>query len=159
MGMLADIKSHKDVKKVVEKLARAEGTISRVKAKATEAAGEAITTGESVVTSFGFGYARGRFADDKGDWEVWGLPPDLTAGVVAKLMAFTGLFGKYDEHVHAVGTGALCSYGTVKGIELGQAAAEAKPATKGVRPQVGAASRRPWAPQQQQRTHADMPAR
>jgi hypothetical protein len=130
---LKEIRTHKDVQQVVSLLERTKHQLALVKEQATIAAGRAIHASESIATSFGFGYARGRYAEPNGEWEMMGLPPDLTVGVLGLGTSFLGLFGKYDDHVAAIGTGAISAFATVKGMEMGDAAqkADKTPATKG----------------------------
>lgn len=136
---IEQIRNHKDVNRLVEAYGRLKSSVANMKEKAAETAGEMFTTGEAVVTAVGFGYAQGRFADDDGKWEVFSMPPALAYGAIAKAAAFTGIFGKYDEHIHASATGALCLYGGLKGMEMGQAAKEAAGSPAGAGRRTG-----PW---------------
>jgi hypothetical protein len=160
-----EIRTHKDVVKLGDMYEKVKAKLSSVKEKAEIAAGRAIHASETVGTAFGFGWARGRYADEKGEWEMMGLPPDLTVGVLGLGFSFLGLTGKYDDHVAAIGTGAASAFATVKGIEMGAASASSKapghrynapggprPTTAGTR-QVGeGAAGRAWAPGQRRET-------
>lgn len=107
------------VTKVLSKYEKAKGQVEKIKDKAAETMGVAVGAMEVAASSFGFGYARGRMATTDGEFAVMGVPPDLLAGVVLHGLGFLGAFGKYDEHAHNLGNGALAAFLTTKGVQFG----------------------------------------
>lgn len=100
-------------------LENARSRVNSIKAKSTEVAGQALQTVEIGGTAFGLGYLRGRMADNQGEWKVLGVQPELLAAVGAHGLAFMGAFGKYSEHMHNVGDGALAAFLAAKGMDFG----------------------------------------
>lgn len=68
------------------------------------------------------GYARGRLEDPANpeSYEFLGAPPELAVALPIKVLAFVGMGGKYGRFLHAMGTGPLSAYGTLRGLEMGQ---------------------------------------
>jgi hypothetical protein len=88
--------------------------------RAENVAGEMTRAGTVGLSTFGFAYANGAFAaPGKDHHEVAGAPTDLVSAVVLHGLAFVGLLGKYSEHAHNVGTGALAAYLARLGTQLG----------------------------------------
>ena len=112
--------SRTEVQKLIETTERAKTSAARLKEKATETMGIALGAMEVSGASFGFGYARGRFATADGEFAVMGVPPDLLAGVALHGLGFLGAFGKkYSEHAHNLANGALASFLSTKGVQFG----------------------------------------
>lgn len=127
--------SRTEVQKLVETTERAKASVSRMKEKAEATMGVALGAMEVSASSFGFGYARGRFADAQGEFAVLGVPPDLLAGVALHGLGFLGAFGKkYSEHAHNLANGALASFLSTKGVQFGLEGRDSMPS----RPVVGA---------------------
>lgn len=83
-------------------------------------AGELTRAGEVGLSTFGFAYANGAFAAaGKDHHEVAGAPTDLASALALHGLAFFGLFGRYGEHAHNIGTGALAAYLARLGTRLG----------------------------------------
>lgn len=109
----------------------ARNRLRRGKEKAEEMAGQVLQTVEVAGSAFALGYARGRLSEG-GEWKMAGVDPELLAGVAFHGLGFLGLFGKYGEHVHNVGDGALAAYAAMKGLDLG---VEKSTASQGLLPQ------------------------
>jgi hypothetical protein len=92
-------------------------TIERAMLKLREKAEGAIGTGIQVAevsgSAFAWGYANGRWGEN-GELTLGGMPVDLGVAVALHGVAFLGGLGKYAEHGHNLGTGALaaCAYRT-----------------------------------------------
>jgi len=129
--------STKELEKVLTAAERAKARVAKMQAKAAETMGIALGAMEVSGTAFGFGYARGRFADEQGAFEIMGIPPDLLAGVALHGLGFLGGFGRYSEHAHHMANGALASYLTTQGVKFG---VEGRSAPLS-RPVVGAGAR------------------
>lgn len=100
--------------------------VESVKEKAEETMGQVLQTGEIALAAGGFAYANGRYGNLKGsnptpEIDVMGVPADVGAAVVLHGMGFAGALGKYKEHAHNLGDGALASYLTRVGLRLGAA--------------------------------------
>jgi len=124
----------KSIAKAREYVERARDKMARIREHAEEAIGTGIQIAEVGGTAFGFGYANARFGEN-GEVQVMGVPADLGVAVALHGVAFMGGLGKYAEHGHNVGTGALASYAYRTGFQLGATAAQqvgtqkAKPAS------------------------------
>jgi len=103
---------------------RAQEKMAKIREHAEEAIGQGIQIAEVSGTAFGFGYANARWGGPKGQVEVLGLPADLGAAVALHGVAFMGGLGKYAEHGHNMGTGALASYSYRMGTHFGADAAK-----------------------------------
>src|SRR5271166_3333911 len=91
--------------------------LAKIREKTEETMGAVKQTAEVVGGAALFSYAAGRYGtglntDGTQAWNVpkTKLPISLAAGLGMKLLAFGGLAGKYDEDLHSLGDGALCSY-------------------------------------------------
>ena len=82
--------------------------------KADEAVGTVVQTAEVGLTAFGFGWAKGRY----GSVELMGVPADLLGGLVLHGLGFVS-GGRYHEHLHNLGDGAIASYATTLGFGIG----------------------------------------
>jgi hypothetical protein len=91
------------------------------KEKGQEQLGHVLQTAEVGLTSFGFGFMRGKMGDENGDLDVVGVPASLGTAVVMHGLGFMGVFGKHSEHAHNIGDGALAEYAAVQGMRLGAA--------------------------------------
>ncbi len=113
----------KSVAQAKEMWERAQGKMERLREQAESAIGTGIQMAEVSGAAFGFGYANGRWGEN-GELAIGGVPVDLGAAVVLHGTAFLGGFGKYSEHGHNLGTGALaaCAYRT--GAQIGASAAQ-----------------------------------
>ena len=107
--------------------------VGNMKEKAESTLGEAINTAETVASGSAFGYVRGRFGNADSRWLLLDVDGDLSIGLGLHALAFVGMFGKYEEHAHAIANGALTCYGTLKGLELGKKA-KSKATTSGQLP-------------------------
>lgn len=104
----------------IEKLDSMRESASRARKAAAAATAEVIHDAERVGTSFALGIARGRLTDpNKPDkYKVLGAEPDMVLGALGKL-AQIAIGGDAGRHVGAVATGALCSFATVSGVDIG----------------------------------------
>ncbi len=109
---------------------RARDKMAKIREHAEEAIGTGIQIAEVSGTAFGFGYAHARWGGQRGQVEVFGLPADLGIAVALHGVAFMGGLGKYAEHGHNVGTGALASYTYRLGARVGAEAARGAGAVK-----------------------------
>jgi hypothetical protein len=129
--MAAPFASRQDVHKLVNLAEKGKNTVAKIKEKAAETMETAVSVLEVSAASFGFGYARGRYATTGGEFAVMGVPPDLLAGVVLHGLGFLGAFGpKYDSHAHQLGNGALAAFLTTKGVQFGVEARSKDPTSK-----------------------------
>ena len=119
------------LKRAREYVERAREKMAKVREHAEEAIGQGIQIAEVSGTAFGFGYAHARWGGAKGQVEVLGVPADLGVAVALHGVAFMGGLGKYAEHGHNVGTGALASYSYRIGSQFGTEAAKHAPAKAG----------------------------
>jgi hypothetical protein len=128
---MAAFASRTDIHKLVNMAEKGKKTVASIKEKAAETMGVAVGVLEVSAASFGFGYARGRYATTGGEFAIMGVPPDLLAGVVLHGLGFLGAFGaKYDEHAHNLGNGALAAFLTTKGVQFGVEARSTDPTSK-----------------------------
>lgn len=89
--------------------------VENVREKGEEVVGTVVQTAEIGSTAFVFGYARGRY----GETTVANVPIDAGAAVLCHLGGFFGIAGKYSEHLHNVGDGALAVFAAVQGAAMG----------------------------------------
>jgi hypothetical protein len=122
------------------KLESAQKTMAKIREKAEGAIQTGIQIAEVSGTSFAFGYANGRWGEN-GELTIGGVPVDLGAAVALHGVAFLGGLGKYAEHGHNMGTGALaaCAYRT--GAQMGAENANKPPRAAGDHQQQG---QPPW---------------
>jgi hypothetical protein len=108
--------------------------LKNVKEKAIESVATVTGAVESSGTAFALAYARARYSDPGDDvLEAFGLPLDLLAGLGLVGLSLWGKVGRYDSDLRNIGYGALCSYTTTKGAELGREA-KTTAATSGALP-------------------------
>lgn len=92
---------------------------------AKEAAGTVLRSGLTVGTAFGISWARGRYDEGyEDDFTFFGVPIDLGLGIGLHVVAFLPAMGKYAEHMHSVGDGALSAYAALQGYEMGRESQE-----------------------------------
>ena len=113
----------KSIAKAREYVDKAREKMARIREHAEEAIGTGIQIAEVGGTAFGFGYANARWGQN-GEVKVMGVPADLGVAVALHGVAFMGGLGKYSEHGHNVGSGALASYAYRMGTQLGTTAAQ-----------------------------------
>ncbi len=113
----------KSIAKAREYVDKAREKMARIREHAEEAIGTGIQIAEVGGTAFGFGYANARWGTN-GEVKVMGVPADLGVAVALHGVAFMGGLGKYSEHGHNVGSGALASYAYRMGTQLGSTAAQ-----------------------------------
>ncbi len=98
---------------------RAIGSIKNLRRAAEVQGKQIVRTLEIQATAFGFGFARGYFADPGKDLAILGVPVDVAVGLAGHGVAFLGLMGKAKDDTHNIADGALASYGTTLGLKLG----------------------------------------
>lgn len=98
-----------------DKLNRARAQVATIREKSAEAIGTIVQTFEVGGTAFGVGFMQGRW----GSIELAGVPVEFIAGLGLHVLAFLGGAGRYAEHVHNVGDGALAGYATKLGQGFG----------------------------------------
>lgn len=115
-------------------LVRARDTISRLQQstkRAREKAGElvesTVTAAEVSGTAFAIGYWEGRI-DKAEDFEVFGVPIPLAAGLAAHMFSLFGVGRGMEGHLRAVGNGALAAHLNGVGRRLGGKAKMLAPA-------------------------------
>ena len=100
---------------------KAQNRLSKFREQGEHMAGVAVNTVETVATAGLLAYMRGRYpstvTDEKTkkvsyttDLLVAGIPVSLIVGLGGHVAGFAGLLGKYSEHGHAIGSGALAEY-------------------------------------------------
>ncbi len=105
------------------KLANLRARLSKMREKGQETVAQVMQTAEIGGASFGLAYVRGRNADAEGDLDVFGVPASLLVAATAHVLGFAGVAGKFDEHLHNVGDGALAEYAAFVGSKMGSQAA------------------------------------
>jgi hypothetical protein len=86
-----------------------ENRMKNAKANAEARAGMFLHTAETLGTTAAFGILNNSVGKD-GVLAIGHIPVDGVVGTALHLMATYGVFGKHDEHMHWVGTGALASF-------------------------------------------------
>ena len=94
---------------------RAAARVRSMREKTEEVVGEVVATTEVAGAAFGLGWVRGRY----GEVAVMGVPLDITLAAVLHGAAFAGAGGKYAEHMHNVGNGAIAVYTATLGAKIG----------------------------------------
>lgn len=117
---MADQYSVTSVAHAREMIANARKKMAQMREGAEEVIGEGIRIGEVGAAALGFGYANGRWGEN-GELAVGGIPVDLGAAVLLHGTAFMGGLGKYAEHGHNLGTGALAAAAYRTGAKIGAA--------------------------------------
>lgn len=130
--MLARLSHHmngKNLRELADKGYRAISRLSSLQAKAQEQMGQAIAALEISASAFGFGYARGYWAQPGQDVEIMGIPIDLAGGMIGHAFALFGGLGRYKDDAHNIANGALASYVTTMGLKMGVDQAQKHPPT------------------------------
>ena len=113
--------------------AKAQARLSKFREQGEHMAGVAVNTVETVATAGLLSYMRGRYpsttTDEKTkkvsyttDLLVAGIPVSLIVGIGGHVAGFAGLLGKYSEHGHAIGSGALAEYASSTLFTMGNKA-------------------------------------
>lgn len=121
-----------------ELLERANDRAKRIQSNAEQRAGMFLHTAESLGMTAAFGFANNVLGKD-GVLAVGGVPLDGVVGVALHVAATYGAFGKHDEHMHWLGTGAIAAW-----IYRQTAMMGAKMAAKNREPQGAAALPYPY---------------
>ena len=90
-------------------LEKAEKRTKDAKANAEARAGMFLHTGETLLSTSVFA-ALNNALGKNGVLSIGGIPVDGVVGTALHVMATYGMFGKHDEHMHWIGTGALASF-------------------------------------------------
>lgn len=125
-----------------ERAKRAEGRLDRLRSESQRIAGYLVEQVVAGTTSTALGYARGRMTNldkEEDEFSLGGVAGEVWAAGLADLIGFAGLGGKKYSHlaIH-LGTGAICSYGTLNGFTFGQKAREAVLKEEGKPPETRA---------------------
>jgi hypothetical protein len=107
--------TRRDIEQAHATAKRALSAADKASAKGESIVGHLTQTLEVGAGALGFGVVAGRY----GAVNVLGVPVDLVSAVGVHLLAFAGIAGKYDEHLHNFGDGVLSSYLTKLGAGLG----------------------------------------
>lgn len=118
--------SARHIGSIAQKYNKLRTKIETVKEKAEETMGQVLQSAEIAAAAGGFAYANARYGNMVGmnptpEIDVMGVPADVGAAVALHGMAFAGALGKYKEHAHNLGDGALASYLVRVGLRLGNA--------------------------------------
>lgn len=97
----------------------AEKTLERQKEQKKEWFAQGIAIVEVGGTAFGFGLLQGR-RGGMPEIPYIGLSADLFTGLVLHLVGFMGWAGKYGDHVHNIGNGAIASWAVNQGALFGE---------------------------------------
>lgn len=121
---------------MASKLQNLKNRLSRMREKGEETIGQVVQTVEVTGTAGLLSYMRGRAgevgADGSKELMVASVPISLGVGLVAHVMGFAGVAGKYREHLHNVGDGALAGYVAERLFVVGEEAAAEAGTTGGV---------------------------
>lgn len=100
---------------LIQRAERAMNSLTRVKAKTEEKAGEVFRLLESVGAGLGVGALRGKY----GAVEVGpGVPLELIVGVGLHAVGFLDVAGKHSEHVHNLGNSVLATWAALEGVRM-----------------------------------------
>lgn len=109
-----------------EALEKFRSRYARVKEVAEAKMAVGIAAVEVTATAGGFAYLRGRYPteDEDGnstdDLTVMGLPLNLLTGISLHALGLVGAAGKYAEHAHNIGSGALADYASANLFSMGK---------------------------------------
>lgn len=124
-----------------ETLEKFKSRIARIKEVGEAKMQVAIAAVEVTATAGALSYARGRYPSKDKDGNltneitVMGIPVNLLAGIGLHGLGLVGAAGKYAEHAHNIGTGALADYAVATLNEMGKKnreEADSTPAVQGV---------------------------
>lgn len=126
--------SRAELLKLAEAGKRAMASVKNMRERAEAGMDQALQTLEVAGTGFGFGFARGYYSVQGKKFELFGVSPDLLAGLIMHGTGYFGLWGKNARHAHNFGDGGITSYGVTKGVQFGveyatKAKTEKKPGT------------------------------
>lgn len=115
--------SFKEALALREKVARLQHSTKKARQKAGEVVQEVVRTAEVGGAAFALAYIDGKRArEGKPHLDIFGVPGTLAVGVGAKVAALMGVGGA-EEHVKAIGDGALAAYFANVGFTAGQTGA------------------------------------
>ena len=121
------------ITKMRDTVSRLYATTKRAREKAGELTESVVTAAEVSGTAFAIGYWEGRI-DKPEDFEVFGVPIPLAAGLGAHLFAIFGVGRSMESHMRSFGNGALAAHLNGVGRKLGQKAKISSPAVSGELP-------------------------
>jgi hypothetical protein len=125
---VAEFQSMSAMHELARRAHSADQKIQKIKESTEEAIGQGLQLVEVGGTAGLMGYANGRMAEAGSDhYAVAGVPVDLGVAAGMHLLAFAGGFGKYKEHGHNIGDGALAAYAYRVGNAMGVQAKIAAP--------------------------------
>lgn len=105
---------------LAEGYARLKKFVARMRETNKEKAAVAFAMVEVGAGAFAAGWARSQWADEDGNFDLFGLPIELVVGFGLNAMAAMGTFGAaYDPHMHNLANGAIAGWCYAKGAELG----------------------------------------
>jgi len=93
-----------------------------MRAQSNEMVREVLSIAEVAGGALGFGFLNQRYGNDASgtEYQLFGAPVDLLAGIGLHLMAWFDLGGKYNEDLHMLGNAGLAAYGYRLGETLGK---------------------------------------
>jgi hypothetical protein len=102
-------------------VARARATLATVREKTEQTVGVVISGAETTGAAVALGYANVVWGQKNGgELRLFGkVPLDLALGIALHTVGIFDGAGKYSEHAHAFGNGALASFGSRFGAKLG----------------------------------------
>lgn len=103
------VKAHDRVQSLTKK-------VSSIRKQAEHAVEKVLRTAETGGMAFGFGMLNGKYGRTP---ELMGMPLDLLLGAALNIGGYIGLAGKHSDHLNNLGDGALASYLTVLGVQVG----------------------------------------
>lgn len=102
-------------KKLAERGERALGTLKRVRKEGEHVVEKVLRTGETTGMALGLGFVNGYH----GPITLAKIPLELLLAGALELGGYLGLAGKHSDHLNNLGDGALASWATVKGVQIG----------------------------------------
>lgn len=111
--------SHRNLRELADKGLSAIARMQKIRDRASEQMGHVVQTLEVSASAFGFGFARGAWAQPGQDVAIMGIPIDLAAGLAGHAVALFGGLGRYADDTHNLADGALASYATALGLRMG----------------------------------------
>lgn len=111
--------SSTQLRELAEKGQRALARMANMRSAIEQQVGHVVRSIEVNVAAFGFGFARGYYAQPGKDLTVLGVPVDLAAGFAGHTLALMGFAGPWSNDVHALSDGSTASYFTTLGLKVG----------------------------------------
>ena len=105
--------------KMRNQIERFKSATKNARAKAGELTETVLNTGETVGTAFAFGYYEGSVTDPK-QFELFGVAAPLLAGLGAHVFALVGVGRGMEDHLRAIGNGALAAHLNGIGRQMGK---------------------------------------